>query len=298
MQRPIHETLCRMRNPLSAALRLAVLFAATLPFPAAAAPPAAPSFPAPGVTLEIPAPQQALPYAPPLPGMQVANWRIETDVHEPVTLPDHQLFIGPWLLRLDYSYPGRPPLTARQVIDTYRKSLALAGWQLVPVAGVPMGAVARYAQGGRCIVLKLHSEPKALHLTVWEPAASVQPAALRDALEKTGQATLYGITFAVNRSHLNIAMSEPILRQILNFLKENPSLKIEIQVHSDDSFRNVYARRPSQDRADEIKRWLIVHDIAAARLTSRGYGETKPLAPNQTPEGRARNRRVELVKLP
>jgi outer membrane protein OmpA-like peptidoglycan-associated protein len=44
--------------------------------------------------------------------------------------------------------------------------------------------------------------------------------------------------------------------------------------------------------------WLIAHDIAPARLMAKGYGESQPVAPNRTPEDRARNRRVELVKLP
>ena len=298
MKPPIRETLCPMRKALSAVLLIILLGAAPFISLAAAAPPPAPAFPAPGEVLEPPVAQQPLPYIPPLPGMQVENWRLDVDVHEPLPVPDRQLFIGPSLLRLDYSYPGKPPLNARQVIDAYRKSLAQAGWQIDPLPGVPTGAVARYAQRGRYLVVKLHSEPKALHLTLWEPAASLQAAALREALEKKGQVVIYGITFALNKSQLNLPMSEPILAQLLALLKESPALKLDIQGHSDDSFRNVYGRRPTQARAEEVRRWLTVHGIEEARLQAHGYGETKPVASNKTPEGRARNRRVELIKLP
>lgn len=298
MKPPIHETLRPMRKALSAVLLFAVLGAAPFISAAAAAPPAAPAFPAPGATLETPVPQQPLPYVPPLPGMQVGSWRLDVDVHEQLPVPERILSIGPTLVRLDYSYPGKPPLTARQVIDAYRKSLAQAGWQIDSLPGVPTGAVARYAQPGRYLLVALRSEAKALHLTLWEPAASLQSAALREALEKKGQVVIYGITFALNKAQLNLPMSEPILAQILALLKESPALKLDIQAHSDDAFRNVYARRPTQDRAEEIRRWLVAHGAEPARLVAHGYGETKPVAANSTPEGRARNRRVELIKLP
>lgn len=297
MKPPIHETLRPMGKALSAVL-LFVFLTAT-PFSSwAAAPPAASAFPVPAELLETPVPQQPIPYVPPLPGMQVENWRLEVDVHEQLQVPERLLSIGPSLLRFDYVYSGKPPLTARQIIDTYRKSLLQAGWKLDALSGVPTGAVAYYAQRGRYLVVKLHSEPKALHVTLWEPAAAVQANALREALEQKGQAVIYGITFAINKSQLNLPISESILQQILTLLKENPSLKLDIQGHSDDSFRNVYARRPTQDRAEEIRRWLVVHGIAEARLQAHGYGESKPVASNKTPEGRARNRRIELVKLP
>lgn len=132
-----------------------------------------------------------------------------------------------------------------------------------------------------------------------KPAVPIVSASdLRDALAKDGHVAIYGIAFAINKADLRLAEAEPILRQILALLLENPALRLEIQVHSDDSFRNVYGRRPTQDRAQTIMRWLIAQGIAPARLIAKGYGETQPLASNHSAAGRARNRRVELVKLP
>ena len=164
--------------------------------------------------------------------------------------------------------------------------------------GASADAVARYTQHGRALWLKLRGEPRALHLTLWEPAAHLQPALLREALGQKGRVTLYGLVFELNKDSLRLPEAEPVLRQILILLQETPALKLEIQVHTDDSFRNVWGRSPSRNRAQEIVRWLIFHGTAPARLVAQGYGESKPVASNLTPEGRARNRRVELVQLP
>lgn len=129
-------------------------------------------------------------------------------------------------------------------------------------------------------------------------ASPSEPDGLRTALSREGRATIYGIVFELGKDRLRLPASEPLLQQILKLLQDDPALKLEVRVHSDDSFRNIYGHRPTQRRADEIVRWLIVHGVAPARLVAKGYGETQPVAPNRTPEDRARNRRVELVKLP
>ncbi len=144
----------------------------------------------------------------------------------------------------------------------------------------------------------VRAPPAAMAVTLWEPAAHLQPALLREALGQKGRVTLYGVICELNKDSLRLPEAEPVLRQILTLLQETPALKLEIQVHTDDSFRDVWGRSPSRNRAQEIVRWLIFHGIAPARLVAQGYGESKPVASNLTPEGRARNRRVELVQLP
>ena len=56
-------------------------------------------------------------------------------------------------------------------------------------------------------------------------------------------------------------------------------------------------RHAQGDRAASVKDWLTAHGIGASRLTSKGYGATKPVADNHTPEGKAKNRRVELARI-
>lgn len=260
-------------------------------------PRAVPSFPSPGEVIEVLTPDQPLPYVPLLPDMRVEHWRLDSDVVEPAPPSLRLAYIGPPLLRLDYVYGGRVRPAPRQITDTYRRALTQAGWELIALPGAPADALARYTRNGRALWLKLHGDPRALHLALWEPAAQVRTAVLREALAQKGQVAVYGILFELNKDNLR-PEAEPILRQILMLLQETPTLKLEIQVHTDDSFRNVWGRSPSRNRAHEIVRWLVAHGIAAARLVAQGYGESKPVASNRTPEGRARNRRVELVQLP
>jgi hypothetical protein len=79
-------------------------------------------------------------------------------------------------------------------------------------------------------------------------------------------------------------------------LKANPDWRLIIEGHTDDSGDAESNRRLSVTRAKTILDLIVAGGIDAGRLDVQGYGETRPLADNQTPEGRARNRRVELYK--
>jgi OOP family OmpA-OmpF porin len=65
--------------------------------------------------------------------------------------------------------------------------------------------------------------------------------------------------------------------------------------HTDSIGSDEYNLRLSQRRAEAVAAWLAAHGIAAARLTAKGFGESKPVADNRTAEGRQRNRRIEIV---
>ena len=73
--------------------------------------------------------------------------------------------------------------------------------------------------------------------------------------------------------------------------------RIEIQAHKDSRGADVFSHSPTQRRADNVRKFLVARGVDPARLESRGYGETKPIASNRTEEGRALNRRVEVVIL-
>ena len=91
------------------------------------------------------------------------------------------------------------------------------------------------------------------------------------------------------------AGSLPLLREVARILRAHPSVKIEVQGHTDglgDATRNMAL---SQGRAEAVRAFLIKEGVAAARLRARGYGATQPRASNDTPDGRAKNRRVEFV---
>jgi OOP family OmpA-OmpF porin len=87
-----------------------------------------------------------------------------------------------------------------------------------------------------------------------------------------------------------------ILDQVVEVLKENPKVTIEVQGHTDDVGPGPYNMALSQQRADSVRRYLIQHGIDQARLTAKGYGFTQPLFPNDSEAHRALNRRVQFIR--
>jgi outer membrane protein OmpA-like peptidoglycan-associated protein len=105
---------------------------------------------------------------------------------------------------------------------------------------------------------------------------------------------LYGVLFDFNKSTLQAA-SDPVLQQILSLLTKDTTLQLEIQGHTDNVGNDAYNQTLSEARAHAVVTWLTQHNIAAARLSSKGYGKTRPVADNTTDVGRAKNRRVEIA---
>jgi len=121
------------------------------------------------------------------------------------------------------------------------------------------------------------------------------PAEMKEALDKDGRVQLYGILFDVDKATLK-EDSVKQLQHVVTLMKDNPGLTLEVQGHTDDQGADDYNLNLSQHRAQTVVTYLTLFGIDAGRLAPRGYGESKPVEPNTTEEGRARNRRVELVK--
>jgi len=86
----------------------------------------------------------------------------------------------------------------------------------------------------------------------------------------------------------------PILDEGVTVLENNPGLNIEIQGYTDSTGSEDYNLKLSQRRAESVKNFLVNRGIDPGRLTAKGYGSANPVASNDTPEGRAKNRRVEF----
>ncbi len=103
------------------------------------------------------------------------------------------------------------------------------------------------------------------------------------------------IYFAFNKAIIR-SRSFTILNTVVQVLHDYPHITVEVQGHTDSRGADAYNLRLSQSRADAVRDYLVQHGIDPARLTSRGYGETRPIESNRTAEGRADNRRVEFVR--
>ena len=115
-------------------------------------------------------------------------------------------------------------------------------------------------------------------------------------LKQTGQAEIYGIYFDFASDKIK-PESEPVLREIADALNHNPSWKLRVEGHTDNIGGDEYNLDLSQRRAEAVKSALGTrYHIASERLTPKGFGATRPKEPNDTLAGRARNRRVELVR--
>lgn len=119
---------------------------------------------------------------------------------------------------------------------------------------------------------------------------------MKRALDEEGHVAIYGIYFDIDRASLKLG-AEEVLMEMVKLMKNNPDLKIEIQGHTDNSGSADHNLDLSTRRAETVKKFLLAYGIEAPRTVSKGYGEEKPVAPNDTEEGRAMNRRVELMKI-
>jgi outer membrane protein OmpA-like peptidoglycan-associated protein len=121
------------------------------------------------------------------------------------------------------------------------------------------------------------------------------PAEMKAALDAEGRVQLHGILFDLGKATLQPESTKQ-LQHVVTLLKENPDLKLEVQGHTDDQGSEADNLELSQRRAETVIAYLGLFGIDTGQLTPEGFGESKPVVSNDTEEGRAKNRRVELVK--
>ena len=121
---------------------------------------------------------------------------------------------------------------------------------------------------------------------------------LYDRLAADGRVATQGILFATNSDRIR-PESTPTLDEIAGMLQEHGDLRIAIEGHTDSDGEEAHNQGLSERRAAAVKALLVTtHGIADTRLQTAGFGESRPVADNATPEGKQQNRRVELVRLP
>jgi outer membrane protein OmpA-like peptidoglycan-associated protein len=104
---------------------------------------------------------------------------------------------------------------------------------------------------------------------------------------------LENIFFDFNKATLrNESIAE--LNRVVRILNDNATLKIEIGGHTDSKGSDAYNEHLSKNRAESVVNYIVEQGVDKSRLTFKGYGESTPIASNDTEEGRQENRRVEF----
>lgn len=129
----------------------------------------------------------------------------------------------------------------------------------------------------------------------FQPSAQLLPAGeLKKQLDSAGKVTI-AVHFDTDKTSI-LPSSQPQIDQVLQLLKDDPALRLSVNGHTDNRGDAAHNQALSEGRARAVVSALTGQGIEAARLTAQGFGDTQPVADNSSDEGRARNRRVELVK--
>jgi outer membrane protein OmpA-like peptidoglycan-associated protein len=149
--------------------------------------------------------------------------------------------------------------------------------------------------------------PIALKWTTGSPTGTLQvvqityPEALpapqiEQELKQSGRAEVHGIYFDFGSATIK-PESEPALKEIADAIEKNPTWKVSVEGHTDNIGGDAANLDLSKRRAEAVKQTLTTrYHVDASKLTTTGFGAARPKEPNNAPEGRARNRRVELVR--
>jgi OmpA-OmpF porin, OOP family len=116
-----------------------------------------------------------------------------------------------------------------------------------------------------------------------------------DRFLQDGKIVANGIRFDVNKATLR-PESMGIINEIADIMKEHPDINFSVEGHTDSDGDDAFNQTLSEERAAAVASTLTKIGVDARRLSSKGWGENKPLDTNSTPEGKANNRRVEFVK--
>lgn len=145
-----------------------------------------------------------------------------------------------------------------------------------------------YSGEGFAEILSAYTLPAAITPT---PVATSVPSQPKQ-VEKKGWTLSSDLLFDFDKATIK-AQYYPVLDEIAEEMRSDSSLKVTLEGHTDSIGTNKYNQGLSERRANAVRTYLMKKNIAASRLTAVGFGEERPIYPNDTREGRAKNRRVE-----
>lgn len=179
--------------------------------------------------------------------------------------------------------------------------LALTGTKRLVLAGAVSLALASLASA--CGGTQAFSDKSALVITGTPPAPPPPPVAKPEPPPKPKRVEVTAdkivikdkIQFDFNKATIK-PESDDLLDEIVSVIKENAFIhKVSIEGHTDSDGADAYNLKLSDGRAKAVMDYLVAHGIEATRLSAKGFGETKPIASNDTDDGKEQNRRVEFL---
>ena len=206
---------------------------------------------------------------------------------------------------IDYELKdGTTPVSDLQIIRNLQNAVHTAGGQVIDdtPGGGWYNTTLRFTKGNKEMWVLIETGHNRYVQTVVErevmkQAVTIDATVMASSITDTGSVAIYGINFDTAKSDIK-PESEPAIDEIAKLLTSHPTLKVGIVGHTDmvgDAAINI---KLSQAGAQSVITALVSkHGIAAARLVAFGAGPWAPLASNKTDDGRAKNRRVELVEI-
>lgn len=221
----------------------------------------------------------------------------------PITLENKQTKEGTLTyVAYDFVAPGKPAPSFLQIVKNYENALAKYGGKRI-FYNTSMGRGTLFLKNGGkdyWIVLEDFGGVKEGNysiniLEIEEMKQEVSATAIMDELNKSGKIALY-INFETGKSVIK-PESQKIIDDIAQMLTDNATVKISIEGHTDNVGTPASNKALSESRSKAVMNALVAKGIAGARMSSKGWGQDKPTDDNTTEAGKAKNRRVEIVKL-
>ncbi len=194
---------------------------------------------------------------------------------------------------------GAKPVSMVQISKNYENAIKAIGGKTLASGARSVLAKVQKNGGLSYVQAEAFNDGADYTLVIVETKAMEQEvkadaAALRASLATTGRAIVDGIYFDTAKAVLK-PESEPSLAQVKQLLEANPAMALFVVGHTDTVGQLEANLKLSADRADAVVKALVGRGISASRLKSAGVGPYAPVAPNTNDDGRAKNRRVELV---
>ncbi len=229
--------------------------------------------------------------------LQFDKYEFPTGPEKTQAVEGHSIFIVYWL-KDNVQQPS-----ALQIVRNYTNAMKKIGGQLIYEYedGGSQNVVLKLVKDGKETWSYVYAAGNTYNINIIEKEAMDQDvvadaSSMASSIDKTGKVAVYGIYFDTGKSTLK-PESQPTLLEIAKLMKTNPALKLYVVGHTDNTGAFDANMKLSMDRAAAVVNALVSqHSVNAAGLKACGDGPTAPVATNDTEEGKALNRRVELVK--